>query len=656
MITLDGTLQNLTSDISEHLEDNITSFKGSTLQFNISMGTMFLTANINDYKRYSVKMELYEYGAGVLADLAVPTYEFSVKSANFLFASEFAPFKNSLELGKGIYLNIGNKKTITPYIIEFEIDFENRSSISVIFSNRFKRHDNVNTLGDMIKKSYSSSRSFDAGKYVYNQAANQATRVSEFMNSALDAAVNSIIAASNQSVIINGSGIHIGANSPYQIRIVDSMIAMSNDNWSTAKLALGLFKTENSGEYFGINAEVIGGKLIVGNNLIIENMTDDGVMQFMADSSGVWLNNATFVLQNLTGGNILIDPDYGILAGNNKLYTTEGTSVIPSFVNDDDGEIIFDTDGMPQNTNFFLDIQNGNAYFRGKVTATSGRVGGFKIEDNFLHAGSDKNYVALNGSGDNEHSLYAMWAGAYDPALAPYAVKKDGSIYAYKGSFAQCTISGSDFRDLLGRAMMDDDYKFTSSYLNLKGINVGNGNFVVDPYGNVTVKGTIEMGAGSTISWKDINETESASYKTAGDALTVARSANEIVNNIANGKHSGGTFIDGNTIYSPNIYTNHFAILPDETTWNGSSGFTLRGYLDNTIEDVFDIYYEENVEPTTIMSACGRLMFASDVEIDHGYSFSFSRYAGQPTIVYGHVDFSNATITGLMPLTEATFG
>lgn len=82
--------------------------------------------------------------------------------------------------------------------------------------------------------------------------------------------INTIIAAKNQSVVINGSGIHVGGDSKYQLRIVDSMIAMTDDNWATAKLAIGLFASDEVGTYFGVNAEVIGGKLIVGNNLVID--------------------------------------------------------------------------------------------------------------------------------------------------------------------------------------------------------------------------------------------------------------------------------------------------------------------------------------------------------------------------------------------------
>lgn len=115
-----------------------------------------------------------------------------------------------------------------------------------------------------------------------------------------------------------------------------------------------------------MNAEVIGGKLIVGNNLIIENTNDRGVMQFRVDATGAWLYNATFILQSgnasafsaraVTGGKIILDPDYGIVAGRGNLFTTSGTTVSPSFINSS-GNIMFDSDGMPVNSNFFLDIR-----------------------------------------------------------------------------------------------------------------------------------------------------------------------------------------------------------------------------------------------------------------------------------------------------------
>lgn len=493
-ITISGTYSGLSSNVKAVTIDEVTTYEGTTLQFTASSGSMFLTANVSEYQKYSVQTELYDYAVGVLSDLATPTYEFSVDSGNFLFAQEFAPFRDQLKLGKGVYLNIGDS-TITPYIIEFELSFEERNKFSIVFSNRFKRHDATNTLKDMIETSYSTSRSFDASKYIYNQASNQASSVSKFLSDSFDAAKSTILAASNQSVIINGSGIHVGGNSKYQLRLIDKMLAMTDDNWAHAKLAIGLFASPEVGEYFGVNAEVIGGNLIVGNNLIIENANDDGVMQFKVDSTGAWLNNSTFVLQKDNGGKIIIDPKYGIMAGTQLLFNTSGTTVTPGFI-DRNGNMTFDSAGMPTNTNFFLDIRDGSAYFRGKVKATSGEIGGFTIESDYLHAGSGSNYVAINGSGTNTNSLYAFWAGNANAANAPFWVKKNGDVYMNSGTF-RGTLNAAK---ISGGLTADTN---TGGWLEGVGIRVGKNlsaskgyNFYVDSGGNVTING-------GAITWDD---------------------------------------------------------------------------------------------------------------------------------------------------------
>lgn len=539
MITASGTLSQFSSDISTQNIDGISEDKGSWISFEAASSKMFFTVNVNDYQKYSVARELYAFGEELLEEWAWPVYEFSIDTANFLFQKEFEPFKDKLEFGKNIYLNIGDEGVIEPKFIGLSIDFDNPENITLTFSNRFQKRDVVaNWLSD-INKTSASSRSFDASKYLYNKTANKTTQVSQFMENALDAAVNTIIGASNQSVVINGAGIQVGGDSKYQLRIVDNMIAMTDDSWQSAKLALGRFYSDAKtglkddsgkdiliGETWGINTELLAGNLIIGNNLVLENANDDGVMQFKVDATGAWLYNASYIMQHNNGGLMIFDPKYGIVAGTKLLFDTNGTTVTPEFI-DEYGDIEFDSDGMPENANFFLDLRDGSAYFRGKVTATSGKIGGFTIEDTFLHGGSNSNYVALNGSGSGANSLYAMWAGSPTPENAPFSVKKNGDLYAKNGTFSG-TVSGASFRDRAGNSMMNSLYEFTADYLNLNGINVGNGNFVVDSSGNVSIKGSITMAAGSSINWALVSEqntAQSAAYSRADTAYNLADSA-----------------------------------------------------------------------------------------------------------------------------------
>ena len=519
IVTMTGTLSGLASDITDVTEDEVTTREGTELSFALSDASVYVTANISDYQRYSVSMELFEYARDTLAKLATPVYEFTVESGNFIFSQEFAHFRNEIKLGSAVYLSLRDGYVITPIVIEMSLDFEERDRFSLVFSNRFRRHDNVSTLKDMVETSYSSSRSFDASRYIYNKASDQATRVSEFMSGSLDAAANTIIGAKNQSVLIDGAGIHVGGSSSDQLRIVNSMIAFTDDDWASSKLAIGRFATEN-GSYFGINAEVLGGKIIIGNNMVLENVNDTGSMQFRVDASGAWLNNATFLLQSeyaapLDNGKIILDPRYGIVAGSGDLYTTEGTTVTPSFIGTD-GKIELDEDGFPTNANFYLAVRDGNAYFRGTVKADAGSIGGWELADDSLHSGDGSTYVALNSSKDAD-SLYAIWAGANDPAKAPFWVKRDGSIYAKDGTFGGVLEAARIGGNLEALTETDPGYSEDGGWLVGCGIKVGESttapsgyNFYVDKDGNVKMSGNIVLGG--SISWSTSNSPVHALY------------------------------------------------------------------------------------------------------------------------------------------------
>lgn len=569
LITLTGTLSNLKNDIHEVNDKEVITYEGTSLSFDITAADLYMTTNVSDYQKYSVEMELYDHAVKTLADVASPTYEFSVETGNFIWAQEFEPFRKGLELGKGVYLRLHNDEVITPVLIGFDLDFEDQEKLSLTFSNRFKRHDNVANLKEMIENSYSSSRSFDAAKYTYNQTANQASKVSEFMNSSLDAAVNSIIGAKNQSVRIDGAGLHIGEpDSPYQIRIINGMIAMSDDGFQSAKVAIGHFATDELGDHWGVNADILGGKLLISNGMVIEAPNDDGVMQFKVDATGAWLYNSTFVLAKDGGGKILIDPRYGIASGKGDLYTTNGTTVTPSFI-DEDGKIVFDDDitlkglKIPKGTNFYIDANDGKAYFRGNIYAEDG---------------------IFNGT------VYAK-DGEFTGKITATSGEFSGELKGASGTFSGTLKAGKIDGGMISGTIKSDEK--TGGALEGVSLNIGNGAFQVDSSGNVTIKsGNISWGAVTGTDEIDQkienaqNTADSASSKAssakraADSAQSDADDANDAIASLANGKKiSGvtGTFISGNTIKSPNIEGNNITVNGYFQTKSSSS--TVTGYM-----------------------------------------------------------------------------
>lgn len=616
LITLTGTLSNLKNDIHEVNDKEVITYEGTSLSFDITTADLYMTTNVSDYQKYSVEMELYDHAVKTLADVASPTYEFSVETGNFIWAQEFEPFRKGLELGKGVYLRLHNDEVITPVLIGFDLDFEDQEKLSLTFSNRFKRHDNVANLKEMIENSYSSSRSFDAAKYTYNQTANQASKVSEFMNSSFDAAVNSIIGAKNQSVRIDGAGLHIGEpDSPYQIRIINGMIAMSDDGFQSAKVAIGHFATDELGDHWGVNADIIGGKLLIGNGLVIEAPNDDGVMQFKVDATGAWLYNSTFVLAKDGGGKILIDPRYGIVSGKGDLYTTNGTTVTPSFI-DEDGKIVFDDDitlkglKIPKGTNFYIDANDGKAYFRGNIYAEDG---------------------IFNGT------VYAK-DGEFTGKVTATSGKFTGEIEATGGTF-----SGT-----LKATTLDGTLKGGQDGGTITGVSldIGNGAFQVDSSGNVTIKS-------GKISWGAVTGTDAIDQKienaqtTANNASSAAEDAADDVYKLAHGQYGEAeapsiTFITGTKISAPTIEAGKFY---------GSAYYNIEGgaklQLDGGAYGDFVIYRANGDKTFRVFDAVDTVAFSSLSENP------FLQINNKDLVqLYGTWDFSHATVNGL----TATFG
>lgn len=75
-------------------------------------------------------------------------------------------------------------------------------------------------------------------------------------------------------------------------------------------------------------------------------------------------------------------------------------------------------------TNFKID-SSGNVTLTGKITASSGKIGGWNIGTDSLYAGSETSYVALNTNA----SYPAIWAGNGSYSSAPFRVYQDGSVY-----------------------------------------------------------------------------------------------------------------------------------------------------------------------------------------------------------------------------------
>jgi hypothetical protein len=141
----------------------------------------------------------------------------------------------------------------------------------------------------------------------------------------------------------------------------------------------------------------------------------------------------------------------------------------------------------------YIDSDDGSAYFAG-----------WKLDPGQFRSGTGSNFVAINSQpvGTNP---YAFWSGDLVPSLAPFSIKKDGTIIAEKGLIAGLTIA----KDLVNPNLI----KFYAGDGNFYNTNTP---FYLDNGGNfslsnklkfdistqvLTVNGTIVATSGSIGGW-----------------------------------------------------------------------------------------------------------------------------------------------------------
>lgn len=499
-----------------NLSANVTS-STNTLQFKTSSSTLYLTQEVTEYQKMSVEWELFEYGVECLERLSTPTHYFSVSSINFLSLEDFTQFAKELELGEKIYLHT-DQGVLSPIVTSISIDFDNPANFQIDFGDAFSLDEA--TLEDLLKESISMGSTLDFNQYNYSNFVNSGakTQVKDFMTSAIDTMKNRILSGDHEQITVDQAGLRCrkynetsGSFEPEQIWMAHNALMFTKDGWNTATIGIGEFIDKNLGSMFGIIAPAIVGTILAGSQLVIESeKTDGGVAVFKVDAEGASLHNASFNLYGSTGGRIDLGAIFGIVAGANKntlfYYNSKGQPTGVRTTGNRSITSISDlASGDQPNANFWLDMK-GNAYFKGRILATSGSIGGWEIASSYLYSGSGSTRVALNG-GTSYYSQYAFWAGAENPANAPFWVKKNGDMRANNATISGKLVSPSLSGTLSASTVVGD----SQAWLEGVGIRVGRNsyatkgyNFYVDPNGNVWMQGNLTL-ANGVITWNNLN-------------------------------------------------------------------------------------------------------------------------------------------------------
>lgn len=152
--------------------------------------------------------------------------------------------------------------------------------------------------------------------------------------------------------------------------------------------------------------------------------------------------------------------------------------------------------------------------------------------------------------------------------------------------------------------------------------------FSIDNLGNVFIDAQVSLSENSVVSFQSGGDSTLAHIKDA--------------ENIANGVYDGGTFINGQNIYSPFIYANIFTAIAEyndtPTEVDPAGGFILKRKLQNgDLADAFHIYYWNNQGWEAHFAAEGQIVFDPPVRFLNDVTFGESQ--GNTVLFYGDNEF-----------------
>lgn len=421
-------LTSINEDVSMTNPENFLSYHQRELSRFIMGNTYknenFLQTDIMTPEEVSdMAYALYEQAQGVLEKVSQPVVQFACDSTNFIFLHEFLPFTKQLELGTQVHIDFDNGYTVYVVLLGIDINYDDARDFKLIFSNRLRLDDGQMQFIDLYEQidRAVTETSFNSDEWAtWSDVSNDVTN---FINSALDASKNEVISSVNQEVTFGSYGLrgrkklNDNTYSPEEIWLTSNTLAFTDDNWETAKTAIGKIQfvdpvSGTTGVAYGIVGQYLVGNVIIGNNLAIQN----GSKTFTVNNDGVKLKNADLIITADNGATILMNSTNGIEISR----MNNGVKEYP---------LQIDTTG---NLKVRGDITATSGIFTGTLNSNTGNIGGWIINSAGLQSpntvGGLTQFIKSNGD-------VTLGTSASNLKITRDGAVFNGTVYANAGSF-----------------------------------------------------------------------------------------------------------------------------------------------------------------------------------------------------------------------------
>jgi len=223
-----------------------------------------------------------------------------------LMHNGFSSIVDSFEVGNWLRIKIDGR-IYRLRLINYSIDYDDLENLNVEFSDVIECGDSISDIKSILQKANYMSTTYQTVERQVDKNDITTKRVNTWFEDGLDATLTKIINnADSQTMVFDEHGLLMrkydeisSSYQPEQLKIINSTLAVTDDNWATTKTAVGKFLYYDPVTYelksaFGINAEMLIGRMILGQGLGIYNAQNS--MRFDENGLNITNNVNTFTL------------------------------------------------------------------------------------------------------------------------------------------------------------------------------------------------------------------------------------------------------------------------------------------------------------------------------------------------------------------------
>ena len=273
----------------------------------------YISDGLTTPQRFERAQEFLKIATDELYKSAELQHSISSSLNNLLYLDKFKPLLSHFDVGNWLRIRIDDE-IYKLRLLEYDLDFDDFGNCSVEFSDVTKSGNYISDVKSVLDKATGMSSSYTSVKRQAGSGETSKQIINTWFADGLDATNTKIIGgADRQTQTWDEHGMLFrqydsisddeDSYEDTQMKIINSTIAITTDNWKTVKTAVGLFyyydpDTGNLKQGYGVNGEVVIGKLMVGETLGLYNRNN--TLKF--DSHGLSVSNTT------TNQSVVIDP------------------------------------------------------------------------------------------------------------------------------------------------------------------------------------------------------------------------------------------------------------------------------------------------------------------------------------------------------------